>query len=71
MLNKEVIINNKREELIKECRRVSRNYTDILRNRCSTASENDEAWNEVIKVDEKIREFNKAYPKYRISSYDV
>lgn len=71
MLNKEIIINNKREELIKECRRVSRNYTDILRNRYSTASENDEAWMEVIKVDEKIREFNKRYPKYRISSYDV
>lgn len=71
MLNKEIIINNKREELIKECRIVSRNYTDIMCNRWSTTSESDEAWKEVIKVDEKIREFNKAYPKYRISSYDI
>lgn len=71
MLNKEIIINNKREELIKECRRVSRNYTDILRDIHATKSDSDEAWNEVNKVDEKIREFNKSYPKYRISSYDI
>lgn len=71
MLNKEIIINNKREELIEECRRVSRNYTDILRNIHSTASESDKAWEEVIKVDEQIREFNKRFPNYRIGSYDI